>query len=123
MVGLGGVAGTACRAALADAWSTPAGQLPWATLTVNLTGAFALGLLLEMLTRGGRDAGGRRVLRLAAGTGFLGSYTTYSSFAVETTRLSPLLAGGYLLATVLVGLAAAAAGFALGRRLTPGTAS
>jgi CrcB protein len=59
------------------------------TLVVNLTGAFALGLLVGA----GADADTARIL----GTGFLGAYTTFSTWMLETRRprdvVLPLLAG------------------------------
>ncbi|NNL48359.1 MAG: CrcB family protein [Acidimicrobiia bacterium] len=48
----------------------------WATLIVNVVGTFALAMFL--VRKPGRRA------RLAAGTGFLGSFTTFSAFAVDT---------------------------------------
>jgi CrcB protein len=74
---------------------------------VNLVGAFVLGLLLEGLVRRGPDVGRRRQLRLFAGTGFCGGFTTYSALAVE---LDILLrdqqlgtAGGYAGVTLVGG--------------------
>jgi CrcB protein len=87
---------------------------PLPTLVINVTGAFALGALLEGLARRGSDAGRRRVLRLALGTGFLGAYTTYSTLALDTVHLitSSDVAGAawYTGTTVLGGAAATTAG-------------
>ena len=109
--------GTAARYALTLHWPVRAGGWPWATFTVNLLGALVLGFLLEALARRGPDAGRRRLLRLGAGTGFLGAFTTFSALAVETDLLvhaaAPALAVGYALASVLGGLLAAVAGIAL----------
>lgn len=126
-VGAGGALGTSVRAA-ADAILGTAPPLPPATLTVNLVGAFALGLLLGRLAGLGPDEGTRRDLRLLAGTGVLGGFTTYSSFAAQGAAL--LLAGrpaGFLLhagLSLVGGLLAALAGGALagglpGRRGRP----
>ena len=52
-----------------------------------VAGAFLLGWLLEALSRGGPDEGRRRAIRLFVGTGIMGGYTTYSSFAVDTDGL------------------------------------
>ena len=67
----------------------PTGKDGWPTaiLFINLSGAFLLGLLLEMLQNHGRDEGSRRILRLMFGTGFLGAFTTYSSLVVGTALL------------------------------------
>ncbi len=54
-------------------------DFPWGTLVVNLTGSFVLGLLVGASL--GTDA------LFVAGTGFLGGYTTFSTWMVETERL------------------------------------
>ena len=119
----GGTIGTAVRAGLSAAFPAHPGEWPWATFAINLTGAFILGCLLELLARRGPDVGVRHYLRLGLGTGVLGGYTTHSTFAVETVRLlesGAILAGaGYAAGSVLLGLAAALAGTLLAARLTP----
>jgi CrcB protein len=119
----GGVVGTVVRAALETAFPAQPGGWPWATFAINVTGAFLLGLLLETLARRGPDEGARQLLRLGLGTGVMGGYTTYSTFAVETVRLlgaGAVLSGlGYALGTVLLGLAAALAGGRMAARLSP----
>ena len=72
-VGLGGGVGTLARAGLEALWPHDAAHLPGATLTVNLVGALLLGILTGFLSAVGPDEGGRRLLRLAAGTGLMGS--------------------------------------------------
>lgn len=84
----GGCLGTLIRAQLFEALPAPAGQWPWPTLAVNVSGALLLGILLQSLTLRGPDGGLRRVLRLGLGTGVLGGYTTYSTFAVESVALA-----------------------------------
>ena len=85
------------------------GAFPWGTFVVNLTGAFTLGVLTGASVRG--DA------RLLAATGFLGAYTTFSTWMVEAERLgengalATMLA--YLVGSLLAGLAAAGAGWLL----------
>lgn len=119
LVFAGGSAGTLARYLLSEALPTPGG-LPAGIFTINIAGAFALGLLLEALLRRGPDHGRRRVVRLVLGTGFLGGFTTYSALTVDSALLlqeGRFLAGaGYLLLTVLVGLAATIAGILLGGR-------
>lgn len=113
LVGIGGALGTLARYG-AELVIPRAWQLPWPTLTVNLIGAFLLGVLLEALVRRGRDDGRRRAARLFIGTGFMGGFTTYSSLAVETFELLRddrlLAAVGYGLVTLVVGLLASLLG-------------
>lgn len=117
LVFIGGAIGTCIRYLLSAA--IPAWEgLPVATFTINVTGAFLLGWLLETLSRGGSDHGIRRAIRLFVGTGILGGYTTYSSFAVDTDGLIAANQLGnsvlYGLATVLIGAAASLAGIMIG---------
>ncbi len=120
LVVVGGAIGTFLRYALSQV--IPAWQgIPVAILLVNVVGAFLLGLLIELLARGGPDHGGRRAIRLFAGTGVLGGFTTYSTFALDTDGLlQAAQVGGsvlYALTTVVVGAAASVAGIALGAAL------
>jgi CrcB protein len=79
-VGLVGGAGASARFLLDGAVSSrTGGSFPWGTLVVNLSGAFALGVLAGTAVEG--DA-----LRLA-GTGFLGAFTTFSTWVYESHRL------------------------------------
>ncbi len=79
---------------------------PWHTFAVNVIGCFALGALAGYAAE--RDVGMRT--RLFVAVGLLGGFTTYSSFNLETMLLfdqrGPLAAGGYVLATVTLCLAA-----------------
>ncbi len=87
--------------------------LPWGTLAINVTGSFLLGLLFGLASQSGMDS---RILA-AAGTGFLGSYTTFSTFTWETVRLiedrAYLRALANVALSLVAGLAAVAAGIAL----------
>jgi CrcB protein len=120
LVAIGGGAGTAARVAITLA--LPAmGSFPFATFAINVAGAFLLGMLLEALARRGPDVGRLRGIRLLAGTGFLGGFTTYSALATDTA----LLPGGavgtalmYSMGTLLVGAAATWVGIMAGTRLT-----
>ena len=82
----GGVFGALARSGLSTVLPAPGGW-PLPTLIINLTGAFLLGVLLEALVRRGPDTGRLRVIRLLAGTGFMGAFTTYSTLALETNTL------------------------------------
>lgn len=95
------VAGTLLRAATAQRFNSP--TWPWGTLGVNVLGSFALGLL----------AGTGNPVLTAVGIGGLGSLTTLSTLAVELTSLPRPRAIAYAAATLVIGLAAAAAGLAI----------
>lgn len=105
---IGGAIGTVARYGLVEAVPTARGGWPIATLTVNLVGALILGMLLEALAGRGPDAGWRRNLRLFAGTGFCGGFTTYSALAVELDLLihdhQLAVAAGYALASLVGGV-------------------
>lgn len=115
VVAAGGTLGTLIRALLGDAFPVRPGQWPWTTFCINVTGAFLLGLLLQTLALHGPDTGARRLTRLGLGTGVLGGYTTYSTFAVESAALGLGGRGGLALAydggSVLAGVLAAWLGF------------
>jgi len=89
------------------------GEFPLGTLVVNLSGCFLLGLLVEL------HASERATLLL--GTATLGSYTTFSTWMLETHRPAEdgetALARGNLVISLVAGLAAAALGRALGGAL------
>jgi len=108
LVFTGGGLGTLARAGIDRLW--PAHGWPWATFGINLLGTAVLAWLLTYLAdRGPETRWGLRV-KLGAGTGLLGGFTTYSAFGVQIAEridTSPWLAGGYALASLAGGLAAA----------------
>jgi len=104
LVATGGFSGAACRYALALAFS---GGFPVETLLANVLGSFALGVLLY--ERHFADALSLEV-RLVLGTGFLSSFTTYSTFAVETVGLAPRFAAANVLANYALGFAGVVCG-------------
>lgn len=120
LVFAGGAIGTLVRYLLSAA-VPPVLGLSAITFAINVVGAFVLGWLLEALALRGADEGGRRSARLFAGTGILGGFTTYSTFAVDTDGLFVAhdITGGilYAVATIVVGALATAAGIALGAAL------
>ncbi len=120
LVAVGGGLGSVLRygAGLAAArWLGTA--FPFGTLFVNVTGSFAMGVLVEFLARryGGADAN----LRLLLATGVLGGYTTFSSFSLDFATLAErgelATAFVYLAVTILAGLGALFAGLALARQV------
>lgn len=114
VAGAGGL-GSLARYAVGLGLSSSSARWPWATLTVNLVGALAIGLVFALCARDAR-------LRLVLATGFLGGFTTFSALALELNTLLERRAYGpaalYLVVTVAGGVAACAAGLTLGRQLT-----
>jgi CrcB protein len=97
--------------------SRPDTVMPWGTMLVNVTGSFVLGVLVGLsAARDVPDA-----LTLTLGTGLCGALTTYSTFGYETFRLLEVGARLHALAnaglSLLAGLAAAVAGYAVGAAL------
>jgi fluoride exporter len=110
-VALGGVLGANARYWL-GVWSLSrsGSGFPWGTLVINVTGSLMLGLVYGLFTAkfGGKHA---ETLRLALGTGFLGAYTTFSTFSYETLVLAEhghwQRAVAYVVASVVLGLVGA----------------
>jgi CrcB protein len=119
LVVAGGTAGTAVRHLLEAAAGPGPGDWPWTTLGINVAGSFLLGALTAVLAGVPGDARRRR-LRWALGTGVLGGFTTYSTFALEVHHLvldgHPARAAGYAVVATAAGVLAAAAGLAAGSR-------
>jgi len=110
-IAVAGGAGAAARYLL-DGWveTRVDRPVPVGTFVINVTGSFLLGVLAGLVVAHGLSPDAK----LIAGTGFLGGYTTFSSFAYETVRLdedgSRGLALGNVALSLGVGLVAAAAG-------------
>jgi CrcB protein len=87
------------------------GAAPWSTVAINVAGSFALGLLA--------GAGASNDLRAVAGIGFLGGFTTFSTFSLDVfadlDAGRPERALAVVFVSVAAGVAAAAAGWAVGR--------
>lgn len=114
-IALLGACGALARV-LGDGWvrtATGHPELPLGTLAVNIAGSGALGLLTGAHVTG--DA------ILLAGTGFLGAFTTFSTWMVESERLAGrgrvALAFAYLGLSSALGVAACGAGWAIGSTL------
>jgi fluoride exporter len=96
-------------------WTSP--QFPWATVVINVTGSFAIGFLTVVLTRWLPHPN----FRLMLITGFLGGYTTFSTFEHDALTLwergERALMTTNLVGSVVIGLAAVWLGTALARSL------
>ncbi|GAB3532727.1 hypothetical protein GCM10027403_05550 [Arthrobacter tecti] len=90
----------------------PAGTFPWNTLSINVLGSLLLGWLTGLW---GTRSGPPRWLQAGLGPGLLGSFTTFSAVALVSVLETELLVP-YLGLSLLLGLAAAAAGVILGQR-------
>jgi CrcB protein len=77
-----GAVGSLARYGLSE-WLARRTTFPYATLVVNVTGSFVLGLVLGLALAGKLS----QQARAAVGAGFLGAYTTFSTFSVETVTL------------------------------------
>lgn len=89
---------------------------PWGTLAVNVVGAFLMGVLVVALGQLGANRYAPFLM-----TGLLGGFTTFSAFSLDALTLwergQPGLAGGYVLASVVLSLAAIVAGLAVARSI------
>ncbi len=116
-VAAGGALGSTARWVVAELLRRPAGPpgFPWATFSVNITGALALGWLVGWAV-GASLAPEHRAFLLV---GVLGGFTTFSAFAFETLGLLQngqyARAALYVSASVVLSVGAAALGFGIAR--------
>jgi CrcB protein len=114
-VAAGGAFGSAARYSV-GMWTRTAGNFPWGTWLVNVTGSLALGFIAGYLASNSElDP----AVRTGLTVGVLGGFTTFSTWTVETVEM---LGNGELglalmnvLGAVVVGLLAAVVGLTLGR--------
>lgn len=113
LVALGGAVGSVARYGVGVAAARWFGLgFPWGTLTVNVVGGLAMGVLAARVGPEGESA------RLLLGVGLLGGFTTFSAFSLETVRLlehQPGLAMLYAAASLLLSVGACWLGLTLGR--------
>ncbi|EKY4025892.1 TPA: fluoride efflux transporter CrcB [Listeria innocua] len=102
-VGIFGALGGMCRYAM-NLW-LGGGDFPSATLAVNLIGCFLLAFIMPFLAEKSRIS---LVLLNGIGTGFIGAFTTFSAFSVDTIELlqqgEVMLAISYILVSLIGGL-------------------
>lgn len=106
-VAAGGALGAVARYGATQLWPVPSGGFPWTTLWVNVSGCAVMGVFMVLLTEVWT---GHPLVRPFFGTGVLGGFTTFSTYAVD---IRTLVAGGeartglaYLAVTLLAALAA-----------------
>lgn len=113
LVAVGGVAGVMVRYGISRL-TLHTEMLIWTTVGINIVGSFLLGLLVA-------EHWFSREVREGIGVGFLGGLTTFSTFSVQVVLEADGGRGGiallYVVASVGGGIAAAVAGYALGRAL------
>ena len=116
-IAAGGALGAPARYELGLAWTPSEHGIPWATFTANVSGCFVLGVLLVLILERWPPT---HYVRPFAATGFVGAYTTWSTFVVEMSVLTKdgragtaALYGG---TSLVGGLLATVAGMRLARR-------
>lgn len=114
-VGIAGFFGAVLRYFIGVGFARFNFRFPLATLVINVTGSMFLGWFLTYVAaRNVSD-----ITRLAIGVGFVGAYTTFSTFMYETTRLADekawIEAGVNLIGSVVLGLIGVRLGMMLGR--------
>jgi CrcB protein len=107
VIAVGGSLGAAARYGMAQALPHAAGDFPWSTLLTNVAGCFAIGVLMVVVVE---RLSSSRLVRPFFGTGLLGGFTTFSTYAVDTRALlaagRPVVAAAYLFGTLVLGLLA-----------------
>ena len=115
LVGIAGALGAVCRVGIYAA--TGPQRWPWVTLSINVVGSFMLGLIITLSAHRMPAE-----YRTAATGGFLGAFTTFSTFTYEGVDLindgRVMAAAWYLGASVALGLSAVLIGIALANWLT-----
>jgi CrcB protein len=118
VVAAGGAIGAAARYLAGERWPTAPGALPLTTMAINVVGSAAIGVLLVVVSERWPH---RRLVRPFLGTGVLGGFTTFSTYAVDVQHLAaggqPVRAAVYLVATPVLALLAAAVGSRAARML------
>jgi fluoride exporter len=119
LVAVGGAIGSICRyltGILAGRLFGP--DFPWGTVIVNIVGSLVMGVFVGLLAL---RFNGSTSLRLFVAVGFLGGFTTLSSFSLDAVTLwergAAFAAGGYVIGSVVASIGAVAAGLWIVRAL------
>lgn len=116
VIALAGAAGTLVRYWLSGFVQQQTGSFPWGTFAVNMIGSFLFGIVWTLAEERMVISADTRLIIL---TGFMGAFTTFSTFMFDTSNLMRqaqwLLAFGNLALQLIVGLASMFLGFAVGR--------
>ena len=118
-ISAGGALGALARYGIGSAWPHDPAGFPWATWTVNVTGCLLIGVLMVLVTERFRA---HPLVRPLLGVGFLGGYTTFSTYSGEVQQL--VTAGAartgllYLFGTLVTALAAVQLGITVTRWAT-----
>jgi CrcB protein len=112
---IGGAIGTGLRLGLDDLFAVPDNAFPVSTLIINVVGSLLLGFLVARVW-----PTAPAWIRAGVGPGILGGFTTFSAVMISMVTLAAsggvLLALVYLVATLVLGIGAAALGVVVGRR-------
>ena len=116
LIALAGAAGTLARYWLSSFVQQQAGNFPWGTFAVNMIGSFLFGIVWTLTEERMVISADTRLIIL---TGFMGAFTTFSTFMFDTSNLMRqsqwLLAFGNIALQLIAGLAGMFLGFAIGR--------
>ncbi|WP_374588554.1 fluoride efflux transporter CrcB [Novosphingobium sp.] len=124
LVALGGALGAWLRYVVGLAWArsisaASAAAFPWATLTVNLFGSLAMGVLTGWLAGSGQ---GSESWRLLLGVGVLGGFTTFSAFSLDVVSLAQRGAIGTAVLYGAISVVGSIAGLVAGLSIAKGFA-
>ncbi|MEV6956908.1 CrcB family protein [Streptomyces sp. NPDC051183] len=85
-VAAGGVVGASARYGVSLLFPTAPVSFPWATFWINVSGSALIGVLMVLISEGGRTPA-HPLLRPFAGVGVLGGFTTFSTYALDFSQL------------------------------------
>ena len=122
-IALGGALGAPARYEITRLMQVPTGGFPWDIFWINVSGSLVLGFLLVLIVERFSPS---RYIRPFLAVGFLGTYTTYSTYMVGADQLvrggHAVIAATYVIVSALVGFAAVWLGILGGRRIPIGAA-